>query len=158
MAPVSTCLIAAASRPAASRSSPDDVAISRRAAGRRHASFVERFARVDVADAGDHSLIEQGGLERRLSAPARAGERGGVEQLATTAPDRAGSVRVGCELTRRQEIHEAETTGIVERDDRARLHVEHRYGRGDRPDHRRRHQSPIRLAGQRGTTRTCPNA
>ena len=40
---------------------------------------MERFARVDVAKAGDHALVEQRELERHLLASTGARQRRGVE-------------------------------------------------------------------------------
>ena len=84
---------------------------------------MQRLACVDVAEAGDHPLIEQRRLERRALAGAGARERGaverGIERLGTHRAERA----MARQLARRHEIHHPEAARVVEDHRGARRHV-----------------------------------
>ena len=86
---------------------------------------VQRLAHVDVAEPGDHPLIEQRGFQRRLLAA--AGARASAAP-SNSADNGSGPSRLsaGCvaRLAAGTQIHEAEAPRIVEEHRRLRRHVE----------------------------------
>ena len=75
MARRKTVLMARASASAAGRGTPRWCGDGRGPLSRRDARQMQRLARVDVADSGDHSLVEQCHFDRRRLSGARIGQR-----------------------------------------------------------------------------------
>ena len=113
---------------------PDARGDRRRFLQRRQARVMQRFARVDVAEAGDDALIEQGDLERDLLAAGRRARARRRRTPATAAPvpsrsatdSRASIAGVG-------EIHEAKAPRIVEEHASGPTTSRTRRDRADRP-------------------------
>ncbi len=105
-------------RPAGGRDQP--------AAGgeRRNPGAVQRLADIDIAEPGDHALIQQQGLDRRRPAAKGAGEKGGVERVAQRLDPEAVEQLVRVERRRRDEQHEAEAARVVVGDAGAVFHME----------------------------------
>lgn len=85
-------------------------------AGGVDAGAEERFADVDVAEAGDETLIEEERLGGGGAARKGGGEHGGVEIGAERFGADSGEERVGFGISGRDEIDRAEAAGVVEGD------------------------------------------
>ena len=101
-------------------------AISHQAAGppaRRKARPKESLADIDVAEAGDAALVEQGGLERRLRTLEHARQACGSRSHRQRLGAKPAQQPVPGELARRRQIHESEAPRIVVDDARAVIEV-----------------------------------
>ena len=81
---------------------------------RREARTVQAFARIDVAHAGNHSLIEDRCLQRREAPRKPARQVASVEFVAEGFGAKPGKHRVTAEIASGNQVHEPETPGIVE--------------------------------------------
>ena len=84
----------------------------------------ERFAHVDVAEAGDDALVHQEGLEVDFLAACPPGEIGRVQVVAQGLDAQAAKESVLFYFGSRDQRHVSETAGIVVRDDGAARHRE----------------------------------
>jgi hypothetical protein len=98
-----------------------------------------RNGRVDVAETGDDSLIEEGSFDRRRLGAAGTGECRTVEFCRQRLRSQAAENRVLLPFDWGQHVHEAEAARIVEEHARARVEIEHDV---IMPMHWRRHCSP----------------
>ncbi len=97
----------------------------RRPAPRRQAGDVQRFASVDVADAGDHLLIEQGRLHRRVAALQAVGENRPRKRFGDGFRPQMPDQRMAWQPLPVGQHHEAEAARIRKSDDRAVADLEH---------------------------------
>jgi hypothetical protein len=101
----------------------------RRGDGGRHPLWrqsrdMQRFARVDVAEASDDALIEQRDLERGPLAFACARQRERIEFIRQRLWAQRSQHRMTRQRISHDQIHESETPRIGKRDDGARRHLE----------------------------------
>ncbi len=99
---------------------------------RRQASFhgfeagaEQRFAHVDVAEAGDDALVHQERLEVHLLAAGPPGEIGRVQVVAEGLDAKAAKEGVLLDLGSRNQRHVPEPAGVVVGDDGAARHREY---------------------------------
>ena len=111
-------------RTAATIASASASVTSRGRSQRRDAGAPERLADVDVAEARDHALVEEHGLDRGDAAGEARGEVAGVEAVAERLGAEAGEQAVGLERGGRPEVDGAEAAGVVQRDPGAAVEVE----------------------------------
>jgi hypothetical protein len=81
---------------------------------RREARTVQAFARIDVAHAGNHSLIEDRCLQRREAPRKPARQVAPVEFVAEGFGAKPDKHRVTAEIAAGNQVHKPETPGIVE--------------------------------------------
>jgi hypothetical protein len=84
---------------------------------------VQRLADIDVAKTRDHALVEQRRLQVGLLAGAGTGQQRGVELIAQRLGAESFQERLLLDLRPPHDLHVAEATRIVERDDRTARHV-----------------------------------
>ncbi len=85
-------------------------------AARRATGMKERLADVDVAKTGHDALVQQRGLDRRALALQRGGQVGAVEAVAQGLRAQTLQQLVCRYPVCRDQVHHAETAGIVEAD------------------------------------------
>ena len=97
----------------------------RRLAPRRQTRNVQGFAGVDVADAGDHLLVKQGRLHRRVAASQAVGENRARKRFGDGFRPQMPDQRMTWQPLPVGQHHEAEAAGVGEADDRAVADLEH---------------------------------
>lgn len=97
----------------------------RRLAPRRQTGDVQGFAGVDVADACDHLLIEQGRLHRRVAAPQTVGENRARKRFGDGLRPQMPDQRMRRQPLPVGQHHEAEAARVRESDDRTVADLEH---------------------------------
>jgi len=86
---------------------------------------VQRFADINIAKAGDDTLVQQCCLEAGFLSGAGARQHYCIEFITERLRAQAAQQRLGIELIPRHNLHRAEPPRIVEGDDRPRRHVKH---------------------------------
>ena len=79
---------------------------------------MERFAHIDIPEAGNHPLIQQRAFQRRLATAKLLRQGRDVESCRQRLRAKAPQCGVRVHLVRRQQRHESKAPGIVEDDDR----------------------------------------